>query len=283
MKALLLISAALILGPVTAVFCQSPEYDKTYKFRVGIPLQPCDHKGESDSSAPVFSRKYASFEIVLLIDSSYVIHFHEMPREEKQSPKKNFNEQYVFSKSSSSDKAAANSNREPRYFLLTKSDFQDFCVLAENPIDWSVGAITVPIKIRFNGESESSVRDQRLRSVGSDLNLGTTIGFTWRYMEGGMAKGSLQLGFAVTSIDVDSITTRGRVLDPITASAFTPSLTLQLHVGQYSLGVSGGWDIPGGQLAADWAYRNKPWLGIGIGLNLLSHASTNRQTAKQPQ
>ncbi len=283
MKRIFLITAMLMLGPVTAFFCQSPEYDKTYKFRIGIPLQPCDHKGKSDGSTPAFSRKNASFEIVLLLrDSSYVIHFHEMPREEKQSPKKDFNEQYVFYPPGS-DSAAANPNRKPRYFLLTKSDFQNFCVLAENPIDWSVGAITVPIKIRFDGESESSVRDKRLRSVGSDLNLGTTIGITWRWMEGGMAKGSLQLGLSVTSIDVDSITTRGRVVDPITASAFTPSLTFQLHIGQYSLGISGGWDIPGGQLAADWAYRNKPWLGVGIGLNLLSHASTNRQTAKLPQ
>jgi hypothetical protein len=274
MKTFLLLSAALILGPLAAVFGQSPEYEKTYKMRVGIPLQRCDYMGNPDG-ATIFSKKNASFEIVSMKDTFYVIHFHEFQnaQNQKDSAKKAFNETYAFGADTTADQSA----NSPIYFQLTQGDFENFCVLAENNVDWSVGAITVPIKVRFNGESESSKRDNRLRSVGSDLNLGTTIGVTWRWMRGGMATSSFQLGLSVTSIDVDSMTTRGRVVDPITASAFTPSLTLQLHVGQYSLGVTGGWDIPGGQLAADWAYRNKPWLGLGIGLNLLSPASTNRQ------
>ena len=134
---------------------------------------------------------------------------------------------------------------------------------------WSLNALTVPLKIRFGEKTEFS----------TGANLGALIGHTWgrttfvhRKKVGnkqydskltvGLFLGADKLEFSYKNSDDEDIGVK---------SAFVSSgLGILYSYENFSFGLTSGFDFGLGENSSEWDYQGKPWLGIALGYSLFS-------------
>ena len=111
----------------------------------------------------------------------------------------------------------------------------------------------------------------------SDVNLGIAAGQKWDSYTKHDSPYSLALlgAVSVTQIAMDSSTTNGKLKTTakIPGASFTAALVFVK--GSFQLGLMVGIDKPTGSLDKSWAYRNMPYIGIGLGATLFQSSSTN--------
>jgi hypothetical protein len=161
--------------------------------------------------------------------------------------------------------------KEPKFFVLEKSVFDKSC--SEYIQRWNInfGALTTPFKFR---------RDPFLFTT--NLNLGTSvsfqkifsINFTW----------GIVAGLSLSSVTLDSFSTKGIVLVSTERPAVTPSISGMIGYKNINLTVGFGWDLINktSALEKSWAYDGKKWIGIGLGVSLFNStgSQTNTTSAK---
>lgn len=221
-----------------------------YKLLTEAPIFECDITGRILSRKVYEAPADAVFTLIAEDPDadSVVIRFWEWERasEDKQL-------EYNYTDSSKSDL---------RYFLLSKTYFNSPRVVPRYTMkaSFTAGTVVIPVKIR-----------SRPFDFSTDVTLGPTAGVRWGispYTNTNFF--SAMLGFGVTHITLDSLSTQG-VIDQ---TADRPALTLSLGgVFEFSnaqVGLFVGWDQISRNQEQRWIYQGKPWFSIGLGYAIIS-------------
>ena len=101
-----------------------------------------------------------------------------------------------------------------------------------------------------------------------DFSLGTTIGYSFRTTRYKPSYLSIVGTLGLTSVGVDSLTTRGYVNSPAKFAAYTYGFGIVYEVSYIQMSVLVGWDRIGGFAGQNWIYNNRNWFSIGLGVQL---------------
>lgn len=163
------------------------------------------------------------------------------------------------------------SETNPIYFKIPVADFPERCEEATLRHTFTLGVVTLPIKMRFGGKNGEG---QQLRdfTFNGDINLGLSAGY--KYTRGGKYSHNLLTGIALTSVPVSAATTNNLIADETNLAAITWHLGWLFSVDNFQFGAFTGIDFLGGEAGRQWSYRNQPWLGIGIGYSIFQPKKT---------
>ncbi|NTS41925.1 hypothetical protein HRG84_13495 [Flavisolibacter sp. BT320] len=158
-----------------------------------------------------------------------------------------------------------------RYFLLARSDFDAKCEERQPKNQFSLGAMTLPIKVRF-GEKDKNGENKSYSSFTGNISLGLSFGlkhnYTRRFAVNYLA------GFSLSAIPVSSETTKGFIENETNQAAVTWHAGVLTEIDNFQIGIFTGIDYLSGKIQKEWVYRNKPWLGVGIGFSFFNTKST---------
>ena len=157
-----------------------------------------------------------------------------------------------------------NSSVNNQFFCIKASNFKG-PVIKKRYKTWlynakpNIGTLVVPIKMRpKQGEYPFDFT--------TDFTLGSSFGYSFRMSPYQPNYLSIVGVFGVTSVGVDSITTKGYITEPNTKlSAITPGIGIITEIDNFQIGAVIGWDIVGGKTGQNWIYNGKTWLSFGIG------------------
>lgn len=171
------------------------------------------------------------------------------------------------------------------YFLLPKKVFETKCKEALVRHSFTVGALLLPIKMRFGsgktvtttsqGSTQSITTHPRNFQISSDVNVGLMIGYKYRKTENRIL--SLLAGISISSVPLTPETTANAISSSTNASAVTVSTGFLYQIDDFQVGMFLGLDFLSGEIAHKWVYREKPWLGIGLGFSIFSTKSTKEK------
>jgi len=161
------------------------------------------------------------------------------------------------------------------YFLIPFNDFDKVCKKPIAAHSFTAGIPTIPAKIRFGNGGKGS--DPRYFRFEGNLNLGLSGGWKYSFGEDKQYSINALLGFTISSVDVDSLTTKGKVNSITSAASFSPHFGFVFDVKSFQFGLYTGVDFLYGEPNKYWVYRNQPWLGIGFGYSLFKTES-NKNT-----
>jgi hypothetical protein len=147
-------------------------------------------------------------------------------------------------------------------------------------ISFAVGAITMPIKLRFGGKNGDGMTTRYFNFEGS-INIGLSAGAAIRLNKSKFINRdflNILAGFSITTVPVDSATTQGHIMTSTNTSAFTWSLTTLYQRDNFQAGLFFGIDYLAGETGSKWVYKDKMWMGLGIGFSIFqSKKSTDTQ------
>jgi len=159
-------------------------------------------------------------------------------------------------------------------YIYFKIDYNVFRIITNQlPKEWSLalGVPTTPVKLRF-ATTTKGINVPFLAT--SNTSLGLSLAITKRFGGRNQIPITILLGTSITSIEIDSSTSQGQILTKTNASAFSPLAGLMLSSNDIEIGLFVGWDLFSGELNQSWLYQNKPWLGLGLGINIFAKDGT---------
>lgn len=224
--------------------------DKVYKFKYGKQIDRCTVEGEpikdpNDRVIQVLAEKGTEIKVDKIINDEIVFTF--LRWKGTSASVKKLNTKYF-----------KGANNERKYFKLSKSVFLESIKLVEPKVLLEFGTATIPIKIR-PGDGEDIPLD-----FYGNFNAGLGVSVKIRKFV------NIYGGISLTSVPVDSITTKGIITSPTNASALTPTFGIIKEIGRVQLGGFVGWDFLSRELGKNWIYQGRPWYGIGIGFNIFT-------------
>lgn len=164
------------------------------------------------------------------------------------------------------------SKTQRKYFLLALYDFNFKAIKRYK--SWfptiTAGTVIVPVKLRFKQFDFSK-----------DITIGPTVGAKFRmsnYTESFM---NVLFGFGITSVTLDSFSTKGAIKGVSDRPALTPSLGILFEFNQVQIGIFSGLDYISKKENLDWRYQGKPWLSIGLGYSILSRSANVTEKKNQ--
>jgi hypothetical protein len=159
------------------------------------------------------------------------------------------------------------------YFLLPLEIFNTKCKTRLTKNSFTIGFVTLPIKMRFGSKHKIDEIYTRNFLISSDVSLGFSIGYKrkWREDWGINFLG----GFGIASVEVDSSTTKGYAPTAANTSAVTAHFGSLLENNNFQFGVFVGFDFLTGEVGKKWIYKDKPWLGVAIGYTLFKTKSSD--------
>jgi hypothetical protein len=159
-----------------------------------------------------------------------------------------------------------------KYFLLPIADYNPKAetVLAKHA--FTIGALTVPIKMRF-GDKKANGDPLRDFTFSGDVSLGFSLGY--KYSPSKRHAFNALTGVSITSVPISPQTTKNLITNETNVAAVTWHIGLLSEVDNFQFGVFSGIDYLAGETGRRWIYRNQPWLGIAIGYSLLQSKKTN--------
>jgi len=261
MKKLLL---GLLLLPVTSIFAQSYDIDSlslsTYIFKLDVPVSRILHPFLMDTTKKNIQNGWVAFKgtpftVIRILDTNII-----GTSFTSGDLIVNFKVTYYLKKDSSKKIV------QKEFFILKQSDFAKYAkVFVKPPSPWDVsfGALTLPFKLRFNPFN-----------FNANASIGTSVFL--QHKNQNFSYG-LVFGLSLSSVLLDSTSTKGSVITGTQRPAFTPSLGLIVAWKNISLTFGPGWDIINltSSIEKSWIYQGKTWFGLGIGINLFSPNTSN--------
>lgn len=163
---------------------------------------------------------------------------------------------------------------EYRYFKITRLEFDSRCKEFLPKSQFSVGVLTLPIKIRF-GNKTSDETKKIYSSFTGNISAGLSLGYKRNFNRNKKPWSLTGLtGFSLTSVPVSGETTNNFVQSETNEAALTWHVGLLSSIDNFQIGVFMGVDYLSGKINKEWDYRNKPWLGIGIGFSFFNSKKT---------
>lgn len=153
------------------------------------------------------------------------------------------------------------------FFLLTKAIFDASCSEHQLVPAWDInfGSMTTPFKFRSHPFLFTT-----------NLNLGTSVAFQKKF-EKSWSWGIIG-GLSLSSVSLDSFSTKGIVKNVTERPAVTPSFHGMIGYKNINITIGLGWDFINRTSSIEeiWIYHGKRWIGIGIGVSLFN-ANSNAQ------
>jgi len=149
-----------------------------------------------------------------------------------------------------------------RYFLLSHDKMNASVSEYVRGKDWSAnfGTFTTPFKFRPTKSAWSNSF-----SLGASVFIQHTVtaNFSWGFV----------FGFSVSSVTLDSASTSNKVKTSTDRPSYTPSLGVLAIYKTINITIGTGADYINRPSAVEqsWIYHGKPWIGLGIGVNLFSN------------
>jgi hypothetical protein len=174
----------------------------------------------------------------------------------------------------STDSAFISAWANYKTFYISPKDLSNKClVYYTKDVDFTYGALTLPLKIRFgDGKNIYSQYEE-------NLNLGLTFGLKFTVPSTKEQSINALVLAGVTTVTLDSVNLKTpSYYDPKNTStkAVTFGLGAVYQYSNFQIGIFTGIDHISGQLGREWRQQDRPWLGIGIGLALFNNTSTTK-------
>ena len=153
-----------------------------------------------------------------------------------------------------------------RYFSMTNGQAYSSISAYVEDTKWniSLGMLTTPFKLRPTNSIFTS-----------NLNLGTAISVQYKVNDD-FAWGGI-MGISVSSITMDSASTKGHVITTTDRPALTPSINSLISYKNINVTLGVGIDYINKTTVTErsWIYNGKPWIGFGIGVSLFNSTGSN--------
>lgn len=264
----------LMQTPAINMYAQETDNTRIYETRSNIPVFACDLLGRrfydnNTFAVPPFRSKFALIRFVN--SDTALVRFLDWSKQSSLYEKFNKPERYEMITSPAIRTATRTNLTDTavdKYFLVAKGDLDSNCIKVYNngyrSIVFTFGIVTMPMKLRLGSNFDFQ----------GNLSLGTTAGAKMRISRYNPNYLNLLFGASISTITLDSFSTKGRVVgQPITNMAvFSPSLGLVFEFGKAQAGVFYGWDIlnRSNQARYEWIHNKKPWLSIGFGVSIFN-------------
>lgn len=279
----------LLLTPVALIFSKKSlsqvatrdMISKTWRFTMPVALKECDEFGKElvDGKKDTTAKGY-EFKVSYVKDAVVVIYFvtwyEGIKKDSKEKPNDN-SSKYLNEKKLNIDlvKKSGESElptdpKDYRKFVMTRDEFEKNCEEKVPKNQLSMGAVTLPIKIRFANKSETN---KVYSSFEGNVSVGLSVGNKTNYNNGKWST-IIMGGIALSSVPVDSTTTKHFVEGKTNASAVTLHVGFLVAIDNFQIGLFTGIDYLSGKINHQWDYRNRPWVGIGIGFSFFNAKKT---------
>ncbi len=174
----------------------------------------------------------------------------------------------------------------PIYFYMDDATFdnatEEYVIQEkEGKLSAQVGVVTIPIKLRpsndekYESTGENDFNNDRVGQLirpfdfDGGFNLGLSLGLRYDFDEeyhfivvGG-------INIASEKID-NSVLRRIKVEENLNEASVSPFTGLILGRGNSQVTLLVGWDYLSGNIGDNWVYQGKPWVGVGLGLNIFN-------------
>jgi hypothetical protein len=240
-----------------------PYKGKVYIFDSWEQAKRCDVLGNNVAGTATTMEKGAQFTVERVPDATHlVIRFLKWKNDNTK------NTTYF------KNTAALVGGSSDIFFLLSKAVFDASCSEFKKEQKWDIvfGSLTTPFKFR---------RDPFLFTT--NLNLGTSVSYQ-RRISSNWSFGFIG-GLSLSSISIDSFSTKGFITNVTERPAVTPSIHGMFGYKNINLTIGMGWDFINRPTAVEqrWLYHGKRWVGIGIGVNLFNAGNNEQGTKAQKQ
>ena len=225
---------------------QTANIPMLYEFVIECPLRKCDIVGNVQDSTIYIAPPKSKFTLIELKQELCIIRFTLLNTSKKISPSNFPTEDFSTY----------------TYFSITKAqlDFKARPITRSN-LDLVVGNVITPVKLRFQPFDFTK-----------DITLGSTFGVKYAFSKKQNAAIDGLVGIGVSSLTIDSTSSRGKTTQPVDLLAFSTSLGLVVEFGNAQVGAFLGFDFISNknQNEYNWIYRNKPWISFGLGYSIFS-------------
>jgi len=291
-KNLLLILLVLVTATAHSQTIDKTMYDNVYYFLTSASLAPCGGDGTlTKGASPVDIPPLVQFKITKILDNGdYVIHISKaVGPTDVVTDVADFNKRFVKrpgsptaqvqqaqaqpgAKDSTGTSSAGATKDDGSYIFLylPVKTFNSSCDVTIKKYSVSVGALTLPIKIRPGQKnSDGTYRDF---SFESDISLGLSFGL--KIAPNKHTAYNILTGVDLTSVPVTPASTNNSVMTATNLSAITWHLGFLFQIDNFQIGAFTGIDYLAGSTGRQWMYRNDMWLGLGIGYSIFSPKKT---------
>jgi hypothetical protein len=231
-----------------------------------------------DSGHTFFVGQNTKFTVVRFSkDNDMVIVFWDYPNDtegSKGSSALNFAKEYDVKQSSISSWA------NKKEFIMELKTFNAVCsIYYGKKVDFTWGAMTLPLKIRFGNGTDRDF------NVEENLNLGFAIGLKKQLASRHLQSLNYLVFCSMGRVQADSasfkIYTPAGSNTPVpypapssnVASALSTGLgCVYQNEGSFQVGLFIGADYITGNIGGYWKYQGKPWLGVALGISLFTQS-----------
>lgn len=146
-----------------------------------------------------------------------------------------------------------------RFFRIQKSTLEFYATEIVSRWSPSIGSIALPFKYRYqSGEFKKDLSIASMGGIKMQINSKRTASFTFL------------VGVGISSVGLDSLNTKGKVLETQDRSAVSLSAGIVYQWDRLQIGIFTGNDWLTTPNKDNWSYQGKNWLSIGIGVSLFS-------------
>ncbi|MCW3074261.1 MAG: hypothetical protein JWP69_1330 [Flaviaesturariibacter sp.] len=229
-------------------------------FNFAANLTQCDATGTSimagNPATAVVKRVEGNwrFKIYDMVGANYIINILEFPT--------------GYGNEATLNNSFVEASNQTVYFLLPATTYNQVAERFKSPHSFTVGAATTLIKIRPGSKEPIDGKWPVYFDFANDFNIGVLFGYKykpWRKID---FASNFLAGISVTSIGIDSLTTKGIAKSPSNSSGLTFSLGYVAEFNKFQFGVFSGLDMLTGEVGRNWVYRNRPWIGLTLGYSI---------------
>lgn len=132
---------------------------------------------------------------------------------------------------------------------------------------WTFGMMSLPIKVRFGGGSEET-NNKRYFDFESGFNLGFSLGYLMNKNYTPEVKIYLVGSVGTSQVSVSPATTNNYLSAEQDNIAFSPTAGFVTQFkNDLQLIFIVGFDFLSGEVGSKWVYKDKPFIGIGLGFS----------------
>ncbi|RXR17358.1 hypothetical protein EQG63_11255 [Flavobacterium amnicola] len=273
MKQLIIICVLLF---VSSIFGQEAKYlGKSFILTQNFAAQECDAVGANAKTASYPLERTFVIIVDAISTNGYVVSVPNFKSREE------LNDIFVTSKEVPAVKDANNNivtaaiPAKDIYFLIPITEFDKITQLNLDNWSFTVGIPTIPVKLRFGNKGEGD--NPRYFRFEGNVSLGLSVGGKYSFGEEKKKAVNFLTGFTVASVQVDSLTTKGKINSNTSAASFSPHLGVVFEIERFQFGLFSGIDFLYGEPNKYWVYRDKAWLGIGFGYSLFKTEGVNKE------